>query len=130
MLGNDLEQISGLFLSKRDWVLFLGKKILEPWKSQGLELGPLEPTPHFLRPTLYQQHSRSWGRGVRGGGGETGQLIAQRGEKDPGNRWECPKPRAGLGMSPGPMWGLQLTSGWRFLLWVDTESLLLQRILL
>lgn len=46
--------------SKSGWVLFPGKKILEPWKSQGLELAPgsLEPSLHVLRPTLH--HSR-WG---------------------------------------------------------------------
>lgn len=39
MMGNNLEQIPGLFLFKTGRVLFLGKKILEPWKPKGLGLG-------------------------------------------------------------------------------------------
>lgn len=68
-----------VFLSKIGQVLFLGEKIPEPCKPQGLGLGPLEPTPQLLRPALHRYGGEGWGS-------QMGWLTAQRGEKDPGNR--------------------------------------------
>ena len=55
--------------------MFLGKKILEPWKSQDLERGPLDL---FCTCTTA---GPGWGWGGGGPGGS-----AQRGDKDPDNR--------------------------------------------
>lgn len=53
--------------------MFLGKKIPEPWKSQDLELGPLET---YSAPAPQQV----LGGGGAAGGGGTGRLSPELGE--------------------------------------------------